>query len=77
MDFLLKLNKLKKLVRFAIDEAHCVSQWGRDFRPDYFKLKKLRDVFPNVPILALTATATHDVKKDIVKTLQMKNCLLF
>ena len=66
-----------KLERFAIDEAHCVSQWGRNFRPDYFKLNILKKNFPNVPLLALTATATDRVKHDIINNLGMKDCLTF
>src|SRR5262249_43534980 len=56
---------------FAIDEAHCVSQWGPDFRPDYYKLRLLRDLRPDVPILALTATATPMVLEDIAETLRL------
>lgn len=56
-----------KLERFVIDEAHCVSIWGRDFRKDYTTIGHLKKDFPNVPTLALTATATEKVKIDIVK----------
>lgn len=55
-----------------IDEAHCVSQWGHDFRGDYLELKKLRAFLKNVPYLALTATATEEVRVDIIKQLNMK-----
>lgn len=58
---------------FAIDESHCVSQWGPDFRKDYFKLALLRELKPNVPILALTATATPPVLKDIAAKLTLRN----
>lgn len=54
---------------FAIDEAHCISQWGYDFRPPYLELRKLREIHPNVPFLALTATATPDVVEDIQEKL--------
>ncbi|HKJ00590.1 MAG TPA: ATP-dependent DNA helicase RecQ [bacterium] len=57
---------------FAIDEAHCVSQWGHDFRPDYQRLSVLREIRPEVPILALTATATPQVVEDIAGTLRLR-----
>ncbi len=56
----------------AIDEAHCISQWGHDFRPAYKKLSLLREAFPMVPIIALTATATPHVKQDIINTLKFR-----
>ena len=57
---------------FTIDEAHCISEWGHDFRPSYRKLSIIRDLFPHTPILALTATATKEVIADIVNNLHLK-----
>src|SRR3984893_403991 len=60
------------IAQFAIDEAHCISEWGHDFRPEYRELKKLRDHFPDAPVMALTATATERVRADIVKQLKLR-----
>ncbi|HEU5079229.1 MAG TPA: DNA helicase RecQ [Opitutaceae bacterium] len=60
------------VARIAIDEAHCVSEWGHDFRPEYRQLAKLREALPNVPMMALTATATERVRKDIVSHLKLR-----
>ncbi|WP_407426739.1 RecQ family ATP-dependent DNA helicase [Treponema sp.] len=57
----------------TIDEAHCVSEWGHDFRPDYLEISSLRNQFKNAVFLALTATATRAVREDIIKTLRLKN----
>jgi ATP-dependent DNA helicase RecQ len=56
----------------AVDEAHCISEWGHDFRPEYRQLAQLRETFPNTPMMALTATATTRVREDIVKLLQLR-----
>jgi ATP-dependent DNA helicase RecQ len=62
-----------KIAQFAIDEAHCISEWGHDFRPEYRELKKLRQHLPDVPVIALTATATERVRADIIKELQLRD----
>ncbi|MGE5208367.1 MAG: DNA helicase RecQ [Alphaproteobacteria bacterium] len=61
------------IAQFAIDEAHCISEWGHDFRPEYRELKKLRKHLPDVPIMALTATATERVRADIIKELKLRD----
>lgn len=73
LDFLKNIN----VAQFAIDEAHCISSWGHDFRPEYLQLRKLKINFPNVPLIALTATADKLVRKDIVERLGLKNFKLF
>ena len=60
------------IAQFAIDEAHCISEWGHDFRPEYRELKKLRTHLPDVPIMALTATATERVRQDIIQQLHLR-----
>lgn len=66
-----------KIACITIDEAHCVSQWGHDFRPDYLEIKSIRHLFPKAVMLALTATATEHVRQDICQNLGMKNPKLF
>ena len=73
------MESFKNLIRetdvsfIVIDEAHCVSEWGHEFRPDYRKLHFLKEEFPHIPIAAFTATATKKVSDDIVKSLKLKN----
>ena len=71
-DFLERLRSLE-IALFAIDEAHCVSQWGHDFRPEYTGLGKLRSYFPAVPMIALTATAEKQTRLDILHHLKLQN----
>src|SRR5919106_1214748 len=61
------------IAQIAIDEAHCISEWGHDFRPEYRELKKLRTHLPDVPVMALTATATERVRADILKQLKLRD----
>ena len=76
MELAKTLFKDGNLGYFAVDESHCISVWGHDFRKSYLKLYKFRKKFPTIPILAVTATATDIVVKDIVKNLRMKNNLM-
>lgn len=73
LDFL----KTVKISLIAVDEAHCISEWGHDFRPDYRNLSVLRQNFSSVPIMALTASATGKVREDIILKLNLRNCELF
>lgn len=66
-----------KISLIAVDEAHCISEWGHDFRPDYRNLQQLRFKFPKTPIIALTATATQKVRQDIINQLALDNPEIF
>lgn len=75
-EFLARLGTLK-LSLFAIDEAHCISQWGHDFRPEYTQLGRLRPLFPAVPIVAMTATADPETRLDILGQLGLADATVF
>ena len=71
------MQTMLKVSLFAIDEAHCISQWGHDFRPEYTQLGNLHELFPNVPIMALTATADKITKADIIEQLHLQKPEIF
>ena len=77
MNLLNNLYNEGLLVRCVVDEAHCVSQWGREFRSDYLNLKILKQKFPKLPILALTATAPNKIRDDVINQLGMKDTVFF
>ena len=72
-----RVNKQRGIALIAVDEAHCISQWGYDFRPAYLEIEKTRELFPEVPVIALTATATPRVKKDIQEKLKFQLSKVF
>lgn len=76
-DWIIERLKQLPINLIAIDEAHCVSQWGHDFRPSYLKIKQLKIHFPKVPFLALTASATIRVQKDIIENLALEQPVVF
>lgn len=76
-DILDTMHRQGNIARFVIDEAHCVSQWGHDFRPDYKKLGQFKKRYPSVPVMALTATATPRVRIDVVTQLGIHGCKWF
>ncbi|ALD20720.1 DNA helicase RecQ [Hymenobacter sp. DG25A] len=76
-DGFLQFVQRLKVSMFAIDEAHCISSWGHDFRPEYTQLRVLREQFPNVPIIALTATADRLTQRDIQQQLRLRDPQVF
>ncbi|GAB7343602.1 hypothetical protein MBLNU457_1603t1 [Dothideomycetes sp. NU457] len=77
IDTFKRLNDNGQFARLVIDEAHCVSQWGHDFRPDYKAIGEIRSQFKGVPVIALTATATENVKVDVIHNLGITGCEVF
>jgi superfamily II DNA helicase RecQ len=77
MSVLDKIYSMGRISRFVIDEVHCMSHWGQDFRKDYRELSMLKVRYPTVPLLVLTATATVPVKFDIVQILKLNNLVYF
>ena len=76
-DLLIERAKLMKVAQLVIDEAHCISQWGYDFRPSYLEIATFAAIFPKVPVVALTATATPEARKDILEKLVLREPNIF
>jgi ATP-dependent DNA helicase RecQ len=76
-EIMIERTKRMKVGLLVVDEAHCVSQWGFDFRPAYLRIAKFRELLPKIPLIALTATATKDVQVDILSQLQMPKAVVF
>jgi ATP-dependent DNA helicase RecQ len=76
-DWVLDRIKSLPISLIAIDEAHCVSQWGHDFRPSYLKIRNLKEFFNKIPFIALTASATPEVQKDVIDLLRLQNPTIF
>ncbi len=76
-ELLIERAKRMQVAMLVVDEAHCISQWGYDFRPSYHEIPDFRKLFPSVPVMALTATATPEVRKDIEEKLELKDAKTF
>jgi len=76
-DIMIERAKQMKICLLAVDEAHCISAWGYDFRPSYLLISDFRNLIPGVPVMALTATATEEVRVDILDKLKMKSARVF
>ena len=76
-EIMIERTKQMKICLLAVDEAHCISAWGYDFRPSYLLISDFRDLLPGVPVMALTATATEEVRADILDKLKMKSARVF
>lgn len=76
-DIMIERTKHMKVCLLAVDEAHCISAWGYDFRPSYLLISDFRQLLPDVPVMALTATATEQVQIDIMNKLEMKSARVF